>query len=897
MKIQNRLIFYILILFSFGFIQCNLSKSKEYRLKQGELFRFIDHLKEENVIETPLKNLIKNFKLIEEDLSGKWTYLPEFSNDEYEVWGISTKFPIFAFNERKKPKGMDLFKKRKKIKFFTENQEQEEYWKWLQTNKIINLNSLKNYKGESSGVVVKRGEPLEVDIFLPDGEIILDIVAVNMNAKFNIPYLRVHLNEKIIGEAPISRKKFYRFREKVRLGAYKLKLEYINSNETSVPEKERFILIGMIKISTPKDMILLYHPRKDSVPSNSPGKYKIKYYITPQEKTKELIKQGILNLYEIQNKFPINDFNVKENPYQVKKKIKLVNSMINVLLSPPKSEYQFTVRIPSSAFLEFGCGFLERNWKRKGSGVTFKILIEDGKKKKLLFSKSLDPFRNPDDRNLFIQKIDLSSFENKKIKISFLTQRKPRGKSIRIEPSFWYNPIIYSPNISKEKELNVILISIDTLRPDHLSCYGYSRKTSPNIDKLAKDGILFVNSFSSTSWTLPAHISLLTSLDTVHHQVYFPFQRMNEEIMTLADILRNNNFYCSAFTGGGYLNAKYGFAKGFDSYQELKIKGDISFRYDEAEILSEKALSWIDQNKDKKFFLFLHTYQPHDPYANLSSTGKIFLDKNHKWERIDLGKIFKNGDSDRHSIQFTEEERKNIIALYDGEIKYTDEYFVKPLIRQLKELDLYNKTLIILTSDHGEEFYDHKAWLHDHSLYNEAIKIPLIIKFPNSKFQGKRIAQIVRLVDIMPSILDYLDIEYSFPSLDGKSLMNLIEGKEENNRTFISDLALRRFREIYPTIITINKNNLKLIVNEKIISPYVEEISTDFKEYKVELYDMENDPGEKINLAGKQKYHKVITELITLIRNYYQVSKKQKIKEITLDKELKERLRALGYIK
>jgi len=160
------------------------------------------------------------------------------------------------------------------------------------------------------------------------------------------------------------------------------------------------------------------------------------------------------------------------------------------------------------------------------------------------------------------------------------------GTAINNSYAIWINPILYQS--SKEKEFNFILLSLDTLRPDHLSCYGYNRRTSPNLDKLAEDSVLFENTFSTTYWTLPAHVSMITSLNTPHHRVINSRQRIPGSSLPLADILRGENFLCTTFTGGGFLSTKYGFSKGFDSYQKLRKKGrDDSFRFSEAESLKE----------------------------------------------------------------------------------------------------------------------------------------------------------------------------------------------------------------------------------------------------------------------------------------------------------------------
>jgi arylsulfatase A-like enzyme len=457
------------------------------------------------------------------------------------------------------------------------------------------------------------------------------------------------------------------------------------------------------------------------------------------------------------------------------------------------------------------------------------------------------------------------------------------------------NPLIQ--RVPEEEPYNIILISLDTVRPDHLGCYGYQRNTSPAIDELAADGVLFENTYSTTSWTLPGHVSLLTALNCLQHQVYFPLQKMNPDTLTLADLLRTRQFYCAAFTGGGYLSETYGFSKGFDSYQEIRLHGDQAIRLDEAERLAELATDWLDENKGKNFFLFLHTYQPHDPYANFSDAGKEFLDENALWEEAKMGDLLDERGG-RYRAQFSEIEKQNIVALYDGDIKYTDEFFVHPIVAKLKELGLYEKSLIILTSDHGEEFFDHEAWLHDHSVYNEGIKIPLIIKFPNKKYMGTRVEDIARITDLMPTILDHSGIKSKNQKFDGASLIPMIQGKEKKQRTFVSDVALREFT-LSPSVISINSGQFKFILNKKISSPYIRQVVRNFNGAQIELYDLENDPGETKNLASNIAYRDMCFDLLHQIDEMYEKADqtKQERDEVTLDQSLKERLKALGYIK
>ena len=423
---------------------------------------------------------------------------------------------------------------------------------------------------------------------------------------------------------------------------------------------------------------------------------------------------------------------------------------------------------------------------------------------------------------------------------------------------------------------------MDTLRADHLSCYGYERETSPNIDELVEDSVLFENVYAQSPWTLPSHLSMLFSLNSASHQVYYYNQKIDDSLPSITSFLRKNGFMTYGFTGGGYVSRIFGFSKGFDWYDEHFGKSLAVLGTDEAERLFAHTSDWLKENKDKPFFLFLHTFQIHGPYECPSPWNEAFLDKEMKWKKFNLVKFFRERGRDH---KFTPQEIDNIMSLYDGEIRYTDEALIKPLITLLKELGIYDNTLLIITSDHGEEFYDHKGWLHSTTLYNELIRVPLVMKFPNSEFKGTKVKAKSRSIDIMPTVLETASVKYNKKHLDGKSLMDLIEGRELEDRTFISDLAYKNVYDTTPAMIATNENNLKIILSKS------KESVKD-----IEIYDLQRDPKEKTNIIGKQR--KFGQKLIDILNEYYREKQKvqRKKEQLQLDEKLKEKLRALGYL-
>lgn len=446
-----------------------------------------------------------------------------------------------------------------------------------------------------------------------------------------------------------------------------------------------------------------------------------------------------------------------------------------------------------------------------------------------------------------------------------------------------HNNRVINPN---DKNINVILISIDTLRADHLSCYGYHRKTSPNIDRLAREGVMFSKAFSTTSWTLPAHISMFTSMYAKSHGVITADYALDENRVTLAEALKKEGYTTAAFISGAFLrNPRFGFDQGFDLYDASIINqaappGDVvqASRVVISPKLNEVVQRWLGKNYRKKFFLFLHSFDVHSDYVPSPPYNTMF-DPDYKGT-IDGADLVSNP---RVNPKMNPKDLEHIIALYDGEIAFTDKY-IGELLSALKELDIYDKTLIVLTADHGEEFFEHGHLGHKRSLYDEVLHVPLIFKFPSSfKLRvNRKFEEVASIIDIMPTILNSIGIK-PHEEMQGKSLLSIVTGNKKPN----DSLAYSRFEY---KLVAVRSANWKLI--HHLETP------------KKEFYDLVNDPREKINLYDKGT--KSIAEgerhLISLLdwlntqQQFSQVLPKADGKEIELSDEIKEELKSLGYI-
>jgi arylsulfatase A-like enzyme len=350
------------------------------------------------------------------------------------------------------------------------------------------------------------------------------------------------------------------------------------------------------------------------------------------------------------------------------------------------------------------------------------------------------------------------------------------------------------PEESLGNRLSVVLVSIDTLRADHLGCYGYERPTTPHIDRFATDGVLFEQCVNTGGGTLPVHLSMLTSLAPAVHGVFSGNgHALAEGHTTLAEALHDAGYATAAFVDGGYLSGTFGFTQGFDQYFDRNYKGvigKIESYFDDgglAELLP-RALTWLNRHRKRPFFLFLHTYDTHSAVSRLPyESPPPFLDRfvapdySGSFDGCRAGRcaselLLWHNQARRQAMLgpnelFTSEEMEYTVALYDGAISYVD-HQIGLLLAALEDLGVAQRTLVVLTSDHGEEFLEHGLLLHDQN-YEEVARVPLIVRFPDRSHAGHRVANLVSTLDLLPSILDVTGAP-PLPQAMGLSLLPLV---------------------------------------------------------------------------------------------------------------------------
>jgi arylsulfatase A-like enzyme len=281
---------------------------------------------------------------------------------------------------------------------------------------------------------------------------------------------------------------------------------------------------------------------------------------------------------------------------------------------------------------------------------------------------------------------------------------------------------------------NLILVSIDTLRADHLGCYAYSRETSPNLDRLAREGVLFEHAYASAPWTLPSHTSLFTGLYASEHGVVARQKAVDERHELLPEALGTLGYRSAAVVSAvPFLRRSYGFAQGWIDYDDHSAY--VRKPRHAAEV-HRATLRQLDRLGKGPFFLFVHHFDVHGSYSPPPPYRTMFGPRRRR-------------SGAARTPAFRRELR---LALYDGEIRWVDQW-IGELIAELERRDLLERTIVAVVSDHGEEFGEHGAWRHGDTLYDGALRVPWIVRFPGARYAGTRVGAPVSLVDVPATLL------------------------------------------------------------------------------------------------------------------------------------------------
>lgn len=397
----------------------------------------------------------------------------------------------------------------------------------------------------------------------------------------------------------------------------------------------------------------------------------------------------------------------------------------------------------------------------------------------------------------------------------------------------------------KYKDYNLVFVSFDALQAAHVGALGYPKPVTPTIDAIAKSGFNFTKNISVASWTVPASMSWFTGVYPSEHgltnkfSVFNPpdnilsnLKKLSPDLVTLAEVLKDNGYATGGFTGNAGVSGFFGYGQGFDQYFFEKGK------FGSMGVSIPKALDWLKEHKDKKFFMFLHGYDMHGQNVPAEGFDYRFVEKG--YDRKFTGsaqeqEALREEGLEKGVVNIREEDARFWRAIYDEKIQRTDAKF-KGFMEELKKMGVLDKTIFVLTSDHGTEFYEHKRFDHGFSLFDELIHVPLIIKLPGQK-NGKVIKDQVSSLDIMPTLLDLLEVkmpEKAKTQLRGQSLIPALQGKAVNKDVY-SETDYRQYT--YKRSV-ITKDGWKFIYT--------------LENKGRELYNLKSDPKELKNLVEQE---------------------------------------------
>ncbi len=450
--------------------------------------------------------------------------------------------------------------------------------------------------------------------------------------------------------------------------------------------------------------------------------------------------------------------------------------------------------------------------------------------------------------------------------------------------------VVRERSSEQPKPYNVVLISLDTTRKDHLSCYGYGRRTTPNIDKLAQESLVFQHCVAVSNWTLPTHVSMLTGLYPTTHGAHYvdrskphvahiePAARMAPGCTSLAELLSDAGYRTGAVIGNWWwLGRLYGLDRGFDHYDHRH--GAHAQTYRPASQITDEAIRWLEQGDDRPFFLFLNYMDPHIPYAPPPPYDALFGDGGGADSPQKTWSFFVNVQHDviKNRRPIPPNIRKFLVDAYDGEIAYMDEH-VGRLIDWLRRTGKYENSVIIVTADHGEAFGENFTAGHAVSMYEPEVASPMIVKLPHGTRTGP-IDYGVQHVDIAPTVLDILGRSDIAP-VEGRSML------EPSRRDLI---AVQYIKEAHARIRP-EFNRVQWALYRDGLK-YIE-----YSDGDRELYDLDVDPAERSDLSGSrgrdaEALHATLREWVENARPLDQ----DDIEPITVDEETAKRLRGLGY--
>ncbi len=498
-----------------------------------------------------------------------------------------------------------------------------------------------------------------------------------------------------------------------------------------------------------------------------------------------------------------------------------------VLHLPLPGELALPLEVPPEAVLAFGyafqsAAFMTETPELAEPGRVRISFTEEGGETRTLLERRVDIRGKPADRRWFDERLDLSALAGKRGTISFAALNDGDPEKAKGTNVYFSAPRVLRKSSEPPSGMNLLLITVDCLRADHVSAYGYEKPTTPNLDRLAGEGVRFANAFAGAPMTLPSIPQLFTSS-------LFPTKDVHTLLEPVAhagipSVAVVNNVWIPLWLSQGEHAVPPGT---FDAM----ITGEL-----DAKAITDRAIDWLTRHPDDRFVMYLHYLDAHTPYGPPKPYIEMFADPGYAGK---VGDTFTDAEG-AAAGSYDEADKKKITALYDAAIRYIDEQIGRVIEHLAKTGDL-ERTAIVITADHGEELWDHGRFFHGQSLYDELLHVPLIVRVPKAAPPGTVVERAVRLLDVAPSLLEWAALERP-ATFEGRSLTEVIAAPDAPP----DDLVATATQAQFPTRYALRSGTLKL----------VESLDTG----KRELFDLQSDPHETKNLADERPEERAALE-------------------------------------
>lgn len=540
------------------------------------------------------------------------------------------------------------------------------------------------------------------------------------------------------------------------------------------------------------------------------------------------------------------------------------------LLTRAPTTLTYYAELPERAHLVFGVGT-----DSSASGLHARVRVQaEGGEPRELFEAEVGQRWND-------QSLDLSAFAGEVVRIDLVSEGEGDARVAWSAPAVMVDPPAQAA--AGEPIRNVVVVLIDTLRASKLQPYNpRSRVRTPIFDDLVAHGTLFERAHSQENWTKPSVASLLTGLTPSTHRAITTEARLPASAELVSETLDAAGFNTGSFIANGYVSDRFGFDQGWDHYTNMIREG----RSTEAENVFREAADWIEQNHSERFFAYVHTIDPHVPYDPPEEFLRMYDARTDYTGQVRprmTGDLLERAKGNRPSVVFDASDLQRLTALHDGEISYHDRELGRFLDR-LREMQVLDDTLVVITSDHGEEFREHGSYGHGHSVYQELIQVPLLVYRPGRVPEALRVAQPVSTMDIPQTVLELTGVS-GLPAAEGRSLVPDMRGE----------------LPAHPALAFTNMLDDKRVVRSRRWKMVLSGINA-------KLFDLERDPGEENEITNLSR-HPIAARFLRIHLGQYlgarnrghwweatqREARELQTEQADMDETIRAQLRALGY--